>query len=139
MNRLILLSELGVRPKLRFWAKMSSKQTQKNRTSTNLAFQLKNPIEMVKKHVRLWNRSILISEIGVSSKLQCWEHLSSKQTQKNMSARNSASELTNRLEMVEKHVRLWNRLILMSEIVVRPKLRCWAKMSMKQTRKVEIQ
>ena len=29
LNRSILMSELGVRPKLRFWAQMSSKQTQK--------------------------------------------------------------------------------------------------------------
>ena len=29
LNRSILMSELGVRPKLRFWAKMSGKQTQK--------------------------------------------------------------------------------------------------------------
>ena len=53
-----------------------------------------------------------------------------------MTARNSASELKNTLEMVNKHVRLWNRLITMSEIGVRSKLRCWDKMSMKQTRKI---
>ena len=29
LNHSILISELGVRPKLRFWAQMSSKQTQK--------------------------------------------------------------------------------------------------------------
>ena len=38
--------------------------------------------------------------------------------------------------MGKKHVRLWNRSILMSEIGVRPKLRCWAKMRRKQTRKI---
>ena len=52
---------------------------------------------------------------------------------------NSASELTNPLEMGKKHVRLWNRSILMSDIGVRSKLRRWAKMSMKQTRKIELQ
>ena len=53
-----------------------------------------------------------------------------------MTARNSAFELKNTLEMVKKHVRLWNPSIMMSEIGVRSKLRCWAKMSMKQTRKI---
>ena len=43
------MSEIGVRPKLRYWAKMSMKQTQKNRTSTNLDSELTNPLEMVKK------------------------------------------------------------------------------------------
>ena len=77
MNRSILMSELGVRPKLRFWDKMSRKQTQKNgvqgiqllcsrtqntilgqdeqethaknRTSRNSASKLTNPLQMVKK------------------------------------------------------------------------------------------
>ena len=40
----------------------------KNRTSTNSASELTNPLEMVKKHVRIWNRSMLTSEIGNSSK-----------------------------------------------------------------------
>ena len=45
--------------------------------------------------------------------------------EKNQTSRNSDSELTNALEMVKKHVRLWNRSILMSELGVRPKLRFW--------------
>ena len=54
-----------------------------NRTSTNSASELTNPLEMVtKKHVRLWNRSILMSEIGVSSKFRCWAKMSMKQTRK---------------------------------------------------------
>ena len=52
---------------------------------------------------------------------------------------NSASLLMNPLEMGKKYIRLWNRLILMSEIGFRPKLQCWAKMSMKQTRKIGLQ
>ena len=56
-----------------------------------------------------------------------------------MTVRNSASELTHRLEIVKKHVRLSNRSILISEIGVRPKLRCWAKIRMKQTRKIGLQ
>ena len=47
---------------------------------------------------------------------------------------NSASELTNSLEMVKKHVSLWNHSILMSEIGVRR-----AKMRRKQTRKIGFQ
>ena len=53
----------------------------KNRTSMNSTSELTNPLEMVKKkHVRLWNRSILMSGIGVSSKLRCWAKMSMKQT-----------------------------------------------------------
>ena len=54
---------------------------------------------------------------------------------KNRTLMNSASELTNPLEMVKKHVLLWNRTILMFELGVRSKLRCWAKISIRQTRK----
>ena len=42
----------------------------KNRTSTKLASQLTNPLELVKKTLWLLNRSILRSELGVSPKLQ---------------------------------------------------------------------
>ena len=42
--------ELGVRPKLRFWAKMSRKQTPKT-GSRNSASELTNPLEMVKKNM----------------------------------------------------------------------------------------
>ena len=56
-----------------------------------------------------------------------------------MPARNSASKLTNPFEMGKKLVRLWNRSFLMYEIEVRLKLRCWAKMSMKLTRKIGLQ
>ena len=57
---------------------------------------------MVKKHFRLLNRSILRSELGVRHKLRFWAQMSSKQSQKNLTARNSASEVTNPLEMVKK-------------------------------------
>ena len=40
--------EVGVRPKLRFWAKMSRNQTPKT-GSRNSAYELTNPLEMVKK------------------------------------------------------------------------------------------
>ena len=42
----------------------------KNRTSRNLDSELTDPLEMVKKHVRLRHRSILKSELGVSPKLR---------------------------------------------------------------------
>ena len=37
----------------------------KNRTSTNSAYELMNPLEMVIKQFRLLNRSILMSELGL--------------------------------------------------------------------------
>ena len=57
----------------------------------------------------------------------------------NRTSTNSASNLTNPVEMLKKHVRLWNCSIFMSELEVRPKLRFWAKMSMKQTQKIRLQ
>ena len=42
----------------------------KNRTSTNLAFQLTNPLEIGKKTFQALNRSILRSELGVIPKLK---------------------------------------------------------------------
>ena len=54
---------------------------------------------------------------------------------KNRSLTNSASELTNLLQMVIKHFMLLNRSVLMSELEFRPKLRVWAKMRTKHTQK----
>ena len=48
----------------------------------NSAFEIRNPLKMVKKHVWLWNRSILMFEIGVRSKLGRWAKMSMKQTRK---------------------------------------------------------
>ena len=42
----------------------------KNRTLMNYASKLTNPLEMVKNLLRLLNRSILMSELGVRPKLQ---------------------------------------------------------------------
>ena len=77
-----MIFEIGVTPKLRCWAQMSSKQTRKNLIARNSVSALMNPLEMVKKKIGLWNRSILMSEIGVRPKLRYWAHMSSKQTQK---------------------------------------------------------
>ena len=54
----------------------------KNRTSTNSASVLANPLGMVKKQFRLLNRSILLSQLGVRPKLRFWAQMSTKQTQK---------------------------------------------------------
>ena len=84
---------------------------------------------MVIKIFRLLIRSILISKLGVSLKLRFRAHMGGKQTQKFDCKEFSfwAHEPLKNWE--KKHVRLWNHLILMSEIGVRLKLRCWAKMS----------
>ena len=54
----------------------------KTRTLTNSASELTNPLEIVKKHFRLLNRSILISELGFRPTLRFWAKMSTKQTQK---------------------------------------------------------
>ena len=54
----------------------------KNRTSTNSASELTNPLEMVKTQFRLLNRSFLMSQLGVMPKLRFRAQMSSKQTQK---------------------------------------------------------
>ena len=74
----------------------------KNRTSTNSAYEFPNPLEMVKNQLRLLNRLILMSEQGVRPKLRFLAQMSTKQTQKNLAARNSSSELTNPLEIIKK-------------------------------------
>ena len=131
------MSEIGVRPKLRCWAKMSMKQTQKS-DFNEFRFWAHEPWEMVKNQFRLLNRSILMSELGVRPKLRFWAQTSSKQTQKyDSKVFNFWSHEP--LRNGKKHARLWNRSILMSEIGVWSKLRCWSKMSMKQTRKIGLQ
>ena len=82
MNRLILMFELGVRPKLRFLGQEEHETDTKNRTSKNSAFELTNPLEIVKKHFKLLNRSILMSELGVRPKLRFWAKKSMKQMRK---------------------------------------------------------
>ena len=54
----------------------------KNRNLTNSGSELTNPLEMVKKHFRLLNPSILMSELGFKPKLRVWAKMSTKQTQK---------------------------------------------------------
>ena len=95
----------------------------KNWTSTNSASELTNPLEMVQKTCQALES--LNSDVRGRSQAQITilvldEH---ETDEKNWTSRNSASELTNPLEMVKKHVMLWNRSILMSKLGVRPKLR----------------
>ena len=73
----------------------------KNWASRNSTSEHTNSLEMVKKkHVKLWNRSILMSELGVRfTILGLDEHATDV---KNWTSRNPASELTNPLEMVKK-------------------------------------
>ena len=42
----------------------------KNRSSTHSTSKLTNPLQMIKNHVSLWNRSILMSELGVRPNLR---------------------------------------------------------------------
>ena len=92
----------------------------KNRTLRNSASELTNHLEMVKKHVRLRNRSILVSELGVRPTILGLNENETKA--KNRTLKNSVSELTNPIEMVKQHVRLRNRSILVSELGVKQKL-----------------
>ena len=136
LNRSILKSELGVRPKLRFWAKISRKQTQKKQSSRNSASELTNALEMVKKTCQ--SLESLNSNVRARSQAQIMilGQDSEAIDAKNRTKTNSASEVMNPLEMVKKHFRLLNRSILMSEQGVRPKFRFWAKMRRKKTRKI---
>ena len=54
----------------------------KNQTLTNSAYGLTKPLEMVKKHVNLWNRAILIFGLGFRPKLRFLFYMSMKQTRK---------------------------------------------------------
>ena len=76
------MSELGVRPKLRFWAKLGMKQTRKIRHQEIQLLSSLTPYKCLKKHFRLLNRSILMSELGVRPKLRFWAKLGMKQTRK---------------------------------------------------------
>ena len=107
----------------------------KNRTLTNSASELTNPLEMVKKtclSLELLNydvRARIYSQITI---FVLDEH---ETDAKNRTLTNSGSELMNPLDMVKKHDSLWNHLIMIFELGFSPKLRFWFQMSMKQTRK----
>ena len=131
----ILMFELGVIRKLWFWAEMSRKQTRKNLTWSYSASEITNPLEMVKKLVRLLNRSITMYELGHRPKWRFWANLSRKRTRKIGLQRILLLSLRTLRNGKNKHFRLLNRSILMSKVGVRPKLRVWDKMSKKQTRK----
>ena len=67
----------------------------KNRTLTNSASEITNPLELIKKHFRLLNRSVQMSELGFMPKL---EH---ETDAKNRTLTNPASELMNPFGMVK--------------------------------------
>ena len=62
----------------------------------NSASEPTNPLQMVKKHVRLSNRSVVMPELGVG-------HDEQETDAKKRSSTNLGSELTNPLEMVKKN------------------------------------
>ena len=66
------MSKIGVSLKLRCWAMMSMKQTRKIELQRIQLLNSRTPLKIVKKHFMLWNRSILMSEIGVRPKLRFW-------------------------------------------------------------------
>ena len=82
MNRSIMMSELGVRSQITMLGQDEHETDTKNRTSTNSALELSNPLEMVKNQFRLLNRSILMSELRVRPKLRFLAQIGCKQTQK---------------------------------------------------------
>ena len=92
----------------------------KNRTSINSVSELTNPWEMVKNQIRLLNRSILMSELGVRPRLRFWALMSCKQTPKILLQGIQLLSSRTFCKWEKKHVRLWNHSILMSEIGVRP-------------------
>ena len=98
----------------------------KNRTSSNSASELTNPLEMVKKTCQALeslNSVVQARSYAQITILGLDEH---ETDTKNQTSRNSASELRNPLEMVKKYARLRNRSTLVSELGVKQTLRFWA-------------
>ena len=103
-----------------------------NRTSTNSVSDLTNPLQMIKKTCQVFE--LLNSDVRARSQAQITilGQDENETDTENRTSTNSASDLTNPLQMVKKTCELWNCSILMSELKVRPKLRFWSKKSMKQ-------
>ena len=78
----------------------------KNWTSTNLASQLTNSFEMVKKTFQAFKSLNLEVRARSQSHITILSQDQKDIDAKNWAARNSGSEITNPLEMVKKHVRL---------------------------------
>ena len=49
-----MMFELGFRPKLRFWGQDENETDAKNRTLTNSAYELTNPLEMIQKNMSVF-------------------------------------------------------------------------------------
>ena len=105
----------------------------KNRTSTSLASQLTNHLEMVKKTFQAFE-SLNFEVRGRSlSQIRILSQGEKDRDAKIRAARNSSSEITNPLEMVKKTCPAVDS--LNSDV----RDRSWAKMGMKQTRKIGLQ
>ena len=105
---------------------MSTKQTRKIELQKISASELTNPLRNGKKTclaLESLNSNVQARSYAQITILGLDEH---EIYAKNRTSKNSASELTNPLEMVKKHVWLWNRSILMSKLGVTPKSRFWA-------------
>ena len=81
-NRSIIISELGAKPKLRFLDNTRKKRTCKIGHQLIQLLSSRTPQKWLKKHVRLWNHSIMMSELGARPKLRFWAWMSTKKTQK---------------------------------------------------------
>ena len=108
----------------------------KNLTARNSGYELTNLLKMVKKTCQALES--IHSDVRDKSQVEITmldqdEH---ETDTKNRTSTNSVSELTTPLEMIRIQFKLLNRSILMSELGVRPKLRFWAYMSSKQTKKI---
>ena len=97
------MSELGVRP-IRFWAQMSSKQTQKNLTARNSASELMNPLKMGKKTCQALESVNSDIRDRSQAEITMQGHDEHETDKKNWTSTNSYSELTNPLEMVKKTI-----------------------------------
>ena len=95
------MSELGVRPKLRFWAKMSKKRTRKIRLQ-RISFSAHEHLEMVKKIFQPFESLNFEVQARSQSQITILSQDEKDNDAKNGDARNSASELTNPFEMVKE-------------------------------------
>ena len=108
-------------------------------TARNLASEVKNHLEMVKKTcqaLKSLNSNVRDRTYLEITMLGQDEH---ETDTKNQTSTNSTSELTNPLQMVKNQFMLLNLSILMFELGIRPKLPFCAQMSSKQTQKIGLQ
>ena len=78
----------------------------KNWTARNSAFELTNPFEMVKKLIQVFESLNYDVRAWTQSQITIFGLDEQETDAKNRTSKSLASELTNPLEMVKKHVRL---------------------------------